>query len=115
MSESRKSREVAGTLLLVSGVTHVSQLAVYEFERFVVVAALFGIAYFMIGLLLFRPYRAALWLGAVLPAVGGLGGIYRFANIHPNPFTVFHVAVDLVVVPICIYWLVRQASPRGAA
>ncbi|MGV2826886.1 hypothetical protein [Myxosarcina sp. GI1(2024)] len=33
----------------------------------------------------------------------GVLGVDRFLFLHPNPFTVFHVSIDLVVVPICIY------------
>ena len=67
---------------------------------------------FFIGLFLLRQNQIAFWLGAILPSIGGILGVYRFIFLHPNPFTVFHVVIDLVVVPICIYKL-RQKYSRS--
>ena len=97
--------KLAGILMLISSVTHMAQLLVYPLEHHVIAAAGFGIIYFFIGLFLLRRRRLAIWLGAILPTVGGLLGIYRFFFFHVNPFTIFHVAIDLIVVPICIYYL----------
>ncbi len=94
--------KLAGMLMLVSSVTHVVQLQVYPLSHHVIGAAAFGIIYFFIGLFLLRRNRLALWLGAILPSIGGVLGVYRFLFLHPNPFTIFHVLIDLVVVPICI-------------
>ena len=87
---------------MISGVTHVIQLQVYGAHFHVIGAVLFGVAYFMIGLRLLKPGRAALWWGAILPSIGGGLGIIRFLAFHGNPFTVFHVIVDIIVVPICV-------------
>lgn len=92
-------------LLMISGVTHVIQLQVYGTSFHVLGAVLFGLAYFVIGACLFRPGRPQLWWGAILPSIGGVLGIVRFISWHANPFTVFHVLVDIVVVPICIVQL----------
>ncbi|MDJ0713353.1 MAG: hypothetical protein QNJ54_03915 [Prochloraceae cyanobacterium] len=101
-------RKLAATLMLISGVTHILQLFVYPAEFHVLGAAAFGVVYFIIGILLLGYSRTALWLGAILPSIGGVLGIYRFIFLHPNPFTVFHVAIDLVVIPICTYNLIRK-------
>ena len=97
--------KIAGILMLVSSVTHVIQLQVYPLEHHVIGAAAFGVIYFFIGLFLLRRNYLALWFGAILPTIGGILGTYRFFFIHINPFTIFHVAIDLIVVPICIYHL----------
>ncbi|MBW1685275.1 MAG: hypothetical protein JRS35_09450 [Deltaproteobacteria bacterium] len=102
-----RSRRLAAFLMLLSGLTHVSQLAVYGTRDHVIGAAIFGFIYFAIGALLLGRFHLALWLGAILPAIGAVGGIHRFASIHANPFSIFHVAIDLIVVPICVYWLIR--------
>ena len=102
--------KLAAMLLLVSSVTHVVQLQVYPLEHHVIGAAVFGIIYFFIGLFLLRRNRLALWLGAIVPSIGGILGVYRFLFLHPNPFTIFHVLIDLVVVPICIYSLKQKRS-----
>jgi len=101
-----KIRSIAASLMLISGVTHVVQIPIYGAHGSVIGAAAFGVVYFIIGLFLFGRFRAALWAGAVLPAIGGVLGVYRFIFLHPNPFSVFHVLIDLVVVPCCIILLV---------
>ena len=105
-----KPLKLAGVLMLISSVTHVVQLQVYPLEHHVIGAAGFGIIYFFIGLGLLRYRRLAMWFGAILPTIGGILGTYRFFLLHINPFSVFHVAIDLVVVPICIYYLRKQES-----
>lgn len=107
---SSRPRSLAATLMLISGVTHVIQLFVYGAAGHVVGAALFGVAYFVIGLGLRGTSRWALWAGAVLPTIGGVLGVVRFTTLHANPFSVFHVGIDLVVVPICIYLLRSDRS-----
>jgi len=107
-------RRIAAILMLLSGVTHVAQLFVYGAPGHVVGASLFGIAYFAIGVALKGQSRAALWLGAIVPAIGGTLGVIRFTTVHANPFSVFHVGIDLVVIPICVYLLLRRpARPRS--
>jgi hypothetical protein len=101
--------------MLLSGLTHVSQLVVYGTKGHVIGAAIFGVIYFAIGVLLLGRSRLALWLGAILPAIGAIGGIHRFATIHANPFSIFHVAIDLIVVPICVYWLTRARKETSPA
>jgi hypothetical protein len=105
----------AGALLILSGVTDAAQLGVYPAEGHVIGAASFGVAYFSIGIFLVRRSRSALWWGAILPAIGGTLGIYRFLSLHTNPFSIFHVLIDVIVVPVCIYCLVRLERARAAA
>ena len=71
-------------------------------------ASIFGLIYFVIGLLLLGKGKGALWAGAILPSIGGVLGVYRFFFLHTNPFSVFHVAIDLIVVPICVSLLWKK-------
>lgn len=102
-----QARLCAAALMLLSGVTHVSQLVVYPAKPNVIGAALFGVIYFAIGILLWRNNRLGLWLGAILPTIGGVLGAIRFASLHRNPFSIFHIIIDLIVVPICIWLLLK--------
>ena len=108
----KRIRKLAGMLMIISSVTHVLQLLVYPLEHHVIGAATFGVMYFFIGLFLLRRSFVAFWLGAILPSIGGVLGVYRFLFLHPNPFTIFHVAIDLIVVPVCIYHL-RKTQPKN--
>ncbi|MEW4529446.1 MAG: hypothetical protein ACF8PG_18240 [Maioricimonas sp. JB045] len=105
-----QARLCAAALMLLSGVTHVSQLVVYVAKPNVIGAALFGVIYFVIGLLLWWNKRVGLWLGAILPTIGGVLGAIRFASMHRNPFSIFHIIIDLIVVPICVWLLFRPAT-----
>ena len=109
----KRSLKLAGVLLLVSSVTHVVQLQVYPLEHHVIGAAGFGIVYFFIGIFLLRHNSKAVWFGAMLPSIGGILGVYRFLFLHPNPFTVFHVIIDLIVVPICVYYLREKERTKN--
>ena len=104
------ARRGAAVLMLISGVTHVAQLAFYGAETSAIGASLFGVVYFVLGLLLLGKGRAVLWFAAILPTIGGILGVYRFLHLHRNPFSVFHVVVDLIVVPCCIYLLTRKQA-----
>lgn len=105
-------RTTAAVLMLISGVTHVVQLAFYPGEKSALGASVFGAIYFVIGLLLLGRKRYPLWLGALLPSIGGALGVWRFIGMHRNPFSVFHVLIDLVVVPCCIWLLVASSRKR---
>lgn len=102
------ARRVSAVLMLISGVTHVAQLFFYPGEHSAWGASIFGGIYFVLGLMLLREGRAALWLTAILPSIGGTLGVIRFLHMHRNPFSVFHVLIDLVVVPCCVYLLIRR-------
>ncbi|TXT60629.1 MAG: conserved membrane protein of unknown function [Promethearchaeota archaeon] len=102
---------IAGILLIISGITHVSQIAVYGIEGHIIGAVLFGIIYFVLGILLImlRDNKIVMLLGAILPSIGGILGVgrlilfYVLATGELNFFIIFHVIVDIIVVPICGY------------
>jgi uncharacterized membrane protein HdeD (DUF308 family) len=112
MKTSRGPRIVAGVLLLISAITHVLQLFVYGTAGHVIGAAAFGVLYLVVGIFLIAGRRWAPWLGATLPGVGGVLGILRFIFRQSTPFIIFHVLVDLVVVPLCIYILVQYRKEK---
>ncbi len=107
-----RSVQLAGGLLMLSGVTHISQLLVYSDRRILIGVTTFGVIYLVLGWLLARGSRSALWAAAILPTFGGAAGIARFLFVQRNPFSVWHVAIDFVVVPVCVYWLAQARSSR---
>ncbi|MFD5036126.1 hypothetical protein ACFWNI_03245 [Streptomyces sp. NPDC058377] len=49
------------------------------------------------------------------PTIGGLLGIYRFFFLHTNPFSVWHVGLDVIIVPLAVRLLARRRTePSGA-
>jgi hypothetical protein len=99
----RRLRQAAAILMLITGVSHVLQPFLFGTSTHLLAAAFVGIMYFAIGVALFGQARAALWVGAILPTIGGVLGVIRCITVDANPFTFLHVGIDLLVVPICIY------------
>jgi len=105
MSQARK---LASALMLFTGVAHGVYVLVAGEAGGGAGAGLAGVIYFGIGLALRRPGAWPLWLGALLPALGGLGGaqliLQRF-----DPVLLLFVAIDVVVVGCCAYLLATRA------
>jgi hypothetical protein len=68
----------------------------------------FGGIYFALGLWLRRPGKLPLVFGALIPAIGGLGGASQLAAAPAlDPILAGMVAIDLAVVACCAICLVR--------
>ena len=102
--------------MLLSGLTHTAHFLFWDASSTnTPFAAAFGLFYFAIGVLLLRPGSVGLWLGAIVPGIGGvLSALIALGN--PEPLAVFHAAINWVVFPSCIYLLFqrRAASPHSA-
>jgi hypothetical protein len=103
-----QARKLASALMLFTGVAHVVYVLVAGEAGGGTGAALAGVIYFGIGLGLRRPGTWPLWLGALLPALGGLGGIQLVLQ-RFDPVLLLFVAIDVVVVACCVYLLVTRA------
>jgi len=110
MEKEDKLRYISGILLIISAITHNVQLFVHGFAWHQITAALYGASYGVLGILLlkFKDNKIVLLLCIVLPAVGGTLGVLRFITMLTeenivNYFIIFHVIVDIIVVPSCIY------------
>ena len=108
-------RQMASILLLITGVTHGAQFLLQGASATnTPVGAAFGLVYFVVGLLLLRSRRLPLWLGAIVPGIGAaLAGLLLLANW--DAVLAFHVAINLIVFPSCIYLLAQGRSPGGAS
>ena len=107
-----RSRLLAGILMLVSSFTHLVQLFVYPAESSLVSGLIFffTFAYFLIGIFLLGQSRSVLWVASVIPAIAGILASIRIATMPANPLIYFHLAVDVVVVIICIRLLKRYSK-----
>jgi hypothetical protein len=102
------ARKLAGILMILSSVTHTSELFLFDWAPVMAVVLAFGLSFLAIGIGLLRGSDAAVRWGAALPALAALLGsanAIRMGSIHP--FTIWHLAVDLTVFPICV-WLLLQ-------
>lgn len=106
-------RRLAASLLVLTGISHAAQIAVYPPTDHVIAAALFGPPYFILGVLLFvRPSVGLLWVTTLLPAIGGVLGTGRYFD-HPNPFSAVHVVLDLIIVPTSLALLMRERKAKA--
>ncbi len=109
------SRKLAGVLMLISAVTHTSELFVFGWSPVIAIVLGFAVAFGCIGVFLLREGDRVLWWGAILPSIAivlGIGNSIRNGAIHP--YTIWHLIVDFTVVPICVYHLVRNRKRTPA-
>lgn len=102
--------------MLASAVTHTSELFVFDWGPVMAIVVAFAVGFLFIGLGLLRGSNRALWWGAILPSIAivlGIGNSIRSEYLHP--YTMWHLAVDFTVVPICVYHLVKGRSQAPAA
>ncbi len=100
---------VAG-LLGMTGVLHIIEPFRSAENPVAIVMVIFGIAYLAIGFIIYRADRRGYYLGAIVPAVGLVGGVVQMLQ-NPTGWMVFLMAFDVVVVPCSIY-LIRQSRAQ---
>jgi hypothetical protein len=104
-------RNLAASLLLLSGTLHLVSVAASKFEPTSSIALVFGAAYLVIGCLLFRGGRLILWLGAVVPLIGlllAVAGMFM----EPTLLGGIFIAIDIAVAAGCFWLIFRQAQPE---
>ena len=101
-------RYLAAALLCLSGVIHVARLGLEDAPVLIVVA--FGVAYLIIGGLLFLNSRTAYYLGAIVPLIGLCVGPIILTN-PPILFAVFLGTIEIAVVVSC-YYLIKGKRSR---
>ncbi len=101
-------QRLAGALMVLSGITHPSQILLYGTTPEVVQPSLVGALFLPLGLWLLSGRRAPLWVGVAFPLVGGIASVLRILDGSPNPLTHFHATIDFVVVGLCAMALVRK-------
>jgi len=100
-------RYLAAGLLCLTGALHVAQLAVAKLDASVVIAVLFGVAYLVIGLFLFRDNRTTYYLGAIIPLIGLALATLGMLT-HPTLLAAIFIAIDVVVVLSCFYLIFKN-------
>jgi hypothetical protein len=99
--------KLAGALLCLSGLIHLTQLFADRPIMETVITASFGAIYLVIGFLLFRGGRIACILGLVVPLIGLLLAVAGML-IDPTLLGAFFIVVDVVVAGCCLYIIVKN-------
>jgi hypothetical protein len=97
-------RNFAAGLLLLTGVLHLLSVALVKFETTSIISIVFGLAYLLIGVLLFRTGRAILWFGAIVPLVGLLLAAIGM-TMNPTLWGGLFILIDIIVAACC-FWLI---------
>jgi len=105
VTAARTSRNLAAALILLSGLSHISQLWFSPLGSTALLTALSGVFYLLIGLGLAGQSRFTLWLAIVIPSLGLSAGVLRYQNYEPKLTTLVHVTINLLVVALCAYTL----------
>ena len=100
-------RYLAAGLLCLSGAIHVARLGLEDAPVLIVVV--FGVAYLIIGGLLFLNNKTAYYLGAIAPLIGLCVGPVILTN-PPVPVVALLGAIEVVVVINCLYLIKRTRS-----
>ncbi len=94
------SRKSAMIVLFVSGAAHLVVFAVLTGGSDIPMAV-FGVLYLIIGYILTRPGNIGLWLGAIIPVVGAIGGVSANWPNLVNPVLIIFLVLDLYVILTC--------------
>jgi hypothetical protein len=104
---TRRIRNFAATLMLLSGLSHVGQLWLVKLDSQAMLAALVGMLYLLIGLGLSGQSRFTLWIACALPAAAAAFGLSMLVDNMRQPLLIWHVAADALVATLCMYILFR--------
>jgi hypothetical protein len=103
----KSARNLAGGLLLLTGVLHLVSVALVKFEAVSIITIVFGLAYLVIGYFLFRGGRTALWFGAIVPLVGlGLAAIGMLMK--PTLLSGIFITIDIIISVCCFSLIFRK-------
>ena len=101
--------QIAGWLMIISAIAHVSQLLFLGTQNPETVnGAIYGSSFVIVGWLLLTRPHIGLWLGVIWPALLGSGAVYRIVKLDPTFLTYVFAMVDVVVVTLCLFHLIRK-------
>ncbi|MDJ0878788.1 MAG: hypothetical protein QNI86_09265 [Halieaceae bacterium] len=104
---TRKIRNTAALLMMLSGISHVAQLWYRETNAATLLTALAGMYYLLLALGLSGQSRFTLWISTISVSAGGVMRTGQLGTAAPDPALAWHLAMDLSVAALCLYILYR--------
>jgi hypothetical protein len=104
---ARRLRNLAATLLLLSGCTHIAQLWFVQLDGIALLGALLGVIYLLTSLGLAGRSRFSLWVAAILPLLGAAAGVTVLDKGEPAYLMYWHLAADVTAAVLSGSILVR--------
>lgn len=96
---------LSAVLMILSGISHNTPMLQGNRSSRDIGSSVFGICYLVIGAGLFVEAKAAFIAGAVIPLIGLVLGSIVYIQGDRKKTTLVHLAIDVVVVAVCIRWL----------
>jgi hypothetical protein len=94
-------RYLATGLLLFTGLLHVIQIfTTTVIDAAILITVTFGVIYLVLGFLLLRSGRVALWLAAILPLVGLLLALVGMLT-NPTMLGALFIVTDIAIAACC--------------
>jgi hypothetical protein len=108
----QRFRILASGLLILTGLVHIIQFSEGFSQPSVEITVGFGVAYVLIGFLMMRPGRFALYLGVVIPFLGLVLAIIGLF-IQFTTLAIFFAMVDVAVIACCLNLMRRVKRSNG--
>lgn len=103
MPSIKKLRTNAAYLSLAIGVTYLAQLWTLGLAPHVLIGALMGLAYLLLGLGLLGTSTPSLWMGFFLSLLCIAASVHRYFAVIDEPIILANIALNLPVLLICAY------------
>jgi hypothetical protein len=105
-----RMRNIAATLLCLSGITHIAGLWLRDINSPVLVGALFGAVYLYIGIGLYGKYRFALVAAILFPSIGTALALTNSQVSSFNTLQLTLLCANAVVIVLCaaVLFVVRK-------
>lgn len=112
MIREAKLYKFAGYLLLVTGLSHMSQISLYEPTTIVIVAATSGVIYTLMGVFALQRVNWLPWLAVIVCSLGFIAGTKRLIAGPFNIQFVAHQFIHLVIISTFIILLILKRNGK---
>ena len=93
-------RNIAATLLTLSGISHIATLWIRDIDLAALVTALFGAVYLFIGIGLYGQSRFALFTAIIFPGIGAALALKTYELSSFSTLGISQLGVDFIVIAI---------------
>ena len=104
---TRKIRSAAAVILLLSGISHISQLWFRATDETALATALLGTIYLLMALGLAGQSRFALWVAAFTTMAAGGMRVSQMSDNPADPLLAWHLLADVCIAILCAAVLYR--------
>jgi len=91
-------RNIAATLMTLSGMSHIAELWIHDIELPVIVSALFGAIYLFIGIGLYGQSRFTLFMAIVIPGIGAALALSTYELSSFSTLGLSQLGADVIVI-----------------